>query len=426
MFRVLFQRRPSALNALRSAYCSACYRACNMLTTLANRCSRFAAVANWPQPDGTTWRYAGAVFGHATAMAVDETLGLGGVDTMVLPTWCREVLLPVFRFELLHHAAWTDKLEDTVGDRAPEVRKHHQLCQRFIQQTELLFPVASGRGAGAGTPQRPVPSDEFVLLVRSTTYQGFQEVRLHRHRRTVEVFALIEYGRRAYPVLQYSSDARFSNGHLMPLGFPSTQPPPPGADFAAGDFVTPTGIGESLTITRLPGAGDHSSPPPSGGGDGESETKAREAAGPSFPAGELVWVPPGLLQGVVPAALLEGDLRWWQQPSGDLCVFAQRVMFQCRLRPVRARRFGEPLKCQGTYRFPYSVHVTIPHARGDSGPPKIVRVPLPGTPGGRMVLVNLVGAPPGTSLCVVFALWCTYKLALTIWRCWRWCGFCWR
>jgi hypothetical protein len=110
----------------------------------------------------------------------------------------------------------------------------------------------------------------------------WKEFVVMRHRRVLLVYNLLSHGRRMYRSLVYASDARFSL-HSLPPSLASKASRVSALRNAAGDLKKKRTADESLVIVR------------------------RNAA----LGGNETYVPPRLLQGIVPSVLLEA-FRFWQ------------------------------------------------------------------------------------------------------------------
>ena len=95
----------------------------------------------------------------------------------------------------------------------------------------------------------------------------------------------MEYGRRVFRVLVYTSDTRFSAATLHSNCLPIRRPTNAEARFAGGDLSRTLYDDESIVVIR------------------------RDV--------EQMWIPNSVLRGTLPEAFLHKGMRWWQvlQPA---------------------------------------------------------------------------------------------------------------
>lgn len=155
----------------------------------------YESVLGWPQHERgqRRWRYKhGSYLDKGVAIEARRDMGLGRVET--LPDWARVLLSRVLRFELLHRGGMRKHVSDVMGDRLPELKLYRGMCKRMMESEELLFPdpitMATQDSVG-----------QIVVLMHNPRLHTFREVRLRRDRGMVEVFMLVEYGRRTFPVI---------------------------------------------------------------------------------------------------------------------------------------------------------------------------------------------------------------------------------
>lgn len=153
---------------------------------------------------------------------------------------------------------------------------------------DLMFhaPILLSRKPPRGRSSRPPPEHAALLLTRVS--QSPKEVYILRHPRAVLVYNVVEHGRRWYRKLVFSSDQSCS---LADLPTCLAHPPPTtsAASFACGDPLESCPPSPSLVITRSLSA-DH----------------------------EQQFIPRRLLQGLLPAALLERYDFWQSHHSAQL------------------------------------------------------------------------------------------------------------
>ena len=113
---------------------------------------------------------------------------------------------------------------------------------------------------------------------------------LHVH---CKVFVLKEFDRRTFPVLVWSSDSRLSLRSLSPFTDEREDPPVPHIRHMGGNIAIPT---EALVSPHLVFVKGHT-------------TQA-----------ERRWVPARLLEGVLPACLLEAFQFWAYTIQGEALI----------------------------------------------------------------------------------------------------------
>jgi hypothetical protein len=124
-----------------------------------------------------------------------------------------------------------------------------------------------------------------LLALDDSTWKEF---RVERVRGVVNVFVLLEHGRRLFRSLVYSSNARFSLAYIPPDTRGRALPWPDAVRHAAGEARVQADWADSLVISR-------------------EDTKEQI---------EETFVPARLLQGLLPAALLE-HFFFWQSDRDD-------------------------------------------------------------------------------------------------------------
>ena len=152
----------------------------------------------------------------------------------------------------------------------------------------------------------------FQLL--SLVCVGLQLVVFRKHS-VVQVFNVVEHGRKFYRSLVFTSDYRFCLHNLKPesaSNSPSTtQTTPACTSFAAGDALAVSRPNFSLVITRNLGISSEGNAPYLCGKRGKLHKKNKTKIHHHF-VDRQVYIPPRFLAGLLPVALIErsGKLKF--------------------------------------------------------------------------------------------------------------------
>lgn len=143
-------------------------------------------------------------------------------------------------------------------------------------------------------PHDPTPPDAPVIRLIGCAKFGkkqatWKELVFRPHRHLLHIFNLMSHGRRMYRSLSFASDSRFALHGFSPNTAPRKKGLPPHLRLAVGSSKLLRQIDRSLVITRK-----------------------NDAVG-----GIESYVPPRLLQGLIPSALLE-SFRFWEGADGLL------------------------------------------------------------------------------------------------------------
>jgi hypothetical protein len=176
----------------------------------------------------------------------------------------------------------------------------------------------------------PTPETATVIRLLGCAKFGkrqstWKELVFFKERRLMHIYNLVSHGRRMYRTLAFSSDQAYALHGFAPNTAPRKRGLPPDLRLAVGSSKLLRGVDRTLVVTRK-----------------------NDAVG-----GIETYVPPRLLQGLVPSALLEA-FRFWEGADGILR--------------------GEPLDRSDLW-FSYNVYVTLLEAGSGDWRASIMRRP---------------------------------------------------
>ena len=149
-------------------------------------------------------------------------------------------------------------------------------------------------------PEKPLPANASVSILlgcdgsdkEDATWREFVVL---RNRQVVNVYNLVSHGRKMYRSIIFSSNSKFCLHSLPPNIAIRSSPVPPELKYAAGDLKKKRTNDSSLLITR---------------------------SNPKLGGGVETFIPPRLLQGIIPSSLLE-TFHFWQ--GEDLIIRGEPI-----------------------------------------------------------------------------------------------------